>query len=717
MNWLHYLAEANLYLAVFYLAYCLLLSRETHYQLNRTYLLFSCVAAFALPVLQIGTLKTKVQAIEKPVVYAMPAQAVQETPMQMQLQTVNDYQTSAYAAQPKAPAITAAAPVVKPQLSLFDYLWYAYLAGSAVLLVMLIVRLISLLLLTQGTVSVKHGRYKIVQLPGTNIAFSFFNYLFLGDNAPATNTIITHELVHIRQKHSADVIFLELLKIVNWFNPFVYLLQNSLKTVHEYIADEHTASHENDAYTYASFLVSTAHGVGGSPITHSFFNYNLLKKRITMLNQKRSGNSARLKYLVTAPICAALLCVSTLAFTKSYNFIDLDPVKAVKAFTNKIVHPKPAAQFQQNAGNVIQPVKIETTLPDSNNAAPTFKVITQPAANITNKDKPLPPFVYDGGYTVLAHYLRKNIIYKPAADDKGGMVVVGITLDKDLKVTEPKIEISAGDKLDKLALDAFKNYKGTVNDDAGKYLKIAVYFFTDNYDIFNYKFPNMADPAGAVAITDSPYKAKLTLTGYEFDEAGGDWTWIYLKDGSALYYNKNTITDQDTKVLKDKYGYVFPSNSNGAMGWLPPVDGNKYRWVSMTVNSYLNAPYTKDFYDHVYNELQYPAQAKTDGKTAVVLAKFDLDDKGTISNVGIAKTGGEDFDNAAIDAIKSFNGTINDKAGQHTIAIVFCNAVNGTRPIVSNSFKKDGYVGELARGEEKPIKITVTKVIPVTEQK
>lgn len=175
MNWLHYLAEANLYLAVFYLAYCLLLSRETHYQLNRTYLLFSCVAAFALPVLQIGTLKIKAQAIEKPLVYAMPAQAVPEAPLQMQLQTVNDYRQSAYAAQPKASATPqAAAPVVKKQLSLADYLWYAYLTGSAVLLAMLIVRLTSLLLLMRGTVSVKHGRYKIVQLPGTNIAFSFF---------------------------------------------------------------------------------------------------------------------------------------------------------------------------------------------------------------------------------------------------------------------------------------------------------------------------------------------------------------------------------------------------------------------------------------------------------------------------------------------------------------------------------------------------------------
>jgi TonB family protein len=395
--------------------------------------------------------------------------------------------------------------------------------------------------------------------------------------------------------------------------------------------------------------------------------------------------------------------MSTLAFTKDYNWIDLDPAKAVttiKSYSEKIIHPN-----QTTTADHIVP---QTTLSDSNNVAKTFRVIEQPATIANDDDKLRPPFVYDGGYTILAHYLHKSIRYIPTANDKGGMVVVGFTLGNDLKINDPKVEISAGDKLDNLALEAFKNYKGTVNDDAGKHLVIAVYFFTDNYDVFNYKFPNMADPSGAVAITGVPFKFKVTSKGYEYDEAGGDRIWVYQKDGSCKYYDKNKLTDEDAKTLKDKYGYIFPSNSNGAMGWLPPVDGNKYRWVSMTMNSYLNEPYTKDFYEYIYNNLQYPPQAKADLKTSVVLIKFDLDQKGIINNVGIAKSGGDDFDNSAMDAVRSFNGTINDKAGQHTIAIVFCNAVNSTRPVVNNNLKKDGYVGELARGEEKPVRIIVS---------
>jgi len=73
MNWLYYLAEANLYLVVFYLAYCIFLNRDTHYQLNRSYLIFSCIASFILPVLQIGALRPvkHTQPISQ-IIYTMP---------------------------------------------------------------------------------------------------------------------------------------------------------------------------------------------------------------------------------------------------------------------------------------------------------------------------------------------------------------------------------------------------------------------------------------------------------------------------------------------------------------------------------------------------------------------------------------------------------------------------------------------------------------------
>jgi beta-lactamase regulating signal transducer with metallopeptidase domain len=298
MNWLHYLLEANIYLAVFYAGYCLFLNKETHYTLNRIYLLMSCIIAFILPVMQIGTLKP---AESGAAVHVMIKRAGTLPINNLSINTIN----------------------------LNNILFYCYLLGGLILTIVLIYKLTRLIKMAKKANIIVDNRYKMINIDDSNTAFSFFNYLFIGSNTAVNDMIIRHELVHIRQKHSADIIFLEILKIVNWFNPGVYLLQNSLKTIHEYIADEQTAAHENDVLAYSSFLVNNAYGLNGSSVTHSFFNYNLLKKRIIMLNQKRSGNLARIKYLVAVPICAAALCASTLGFSKNYALIDLSPQKLV----------------------------------------------------------------------------------------------------------------------------------------------------------------------------------------------------------------------------------------------------------------------------------------------------------------------------------------------------------------------------------------------------
>ncbi|SCW54864.1 M56 family metallopeptidase [Mucilaginibacter sp. NFR10] len=324
MNWLYYLLEANLYLCVFYAGYCLFLNKETHYTLNRIYLLLSCVISFVLPVVQIGWLKP-VETATKTIVI-IPQTAYQTTVQKL---------------------------TVQPTLTFNDILVYAYILGTIVLTTVLFIRLYQLVKLTKATKTLVNDKYKLINIEGSNTAFSFFNYLFIGTKTQANNIIIRHELVHIRQKHSVDIVFLELIKIINWFNPLVYLLQISLKTIHEYIADEQTAAQESDALSYSSFLVSNAYGLNGSPLAHSFFNYNLLKKRIIMLNQKRSGKLARLKYLVAVPICAGLLCASTLVFSKTYGFFDLMPQPEIANKKLAGTHTAPADTVK------VDPVRIK----------------------------------------------------------------------------------------------------------------------------------------------------------------------------------------------------------------------------------------------------------------------------------------------------------------------------------------------------------------------
>jgi len=350
MNWLYYLGEANLYLAVFYCCYCLFLNKETHYTLNRIYLLFSCVASFILPLIQIGWLKPAEQAVQDVVV-----------------------------------------PVAAAHFTWQDGLLYSYVTGVLIFTIQFTIKLYQLQKLTHKKPALVNHGYKLIYLEESTTAFSFFNYLFIGTDAPEAELITRHELVHIQQKHSADIIFLELFKIINWFNPLVYLLQNSLKTVHEYIADEQTAVQGTDALTYSAFLVNNAYGLSGSSITHSFFNYNLLKKRIIMLHQQRSGSLARLKYLVAIPLCAGLLCESTLGFSKTYGW-DIGPQKAaIQAPVKQVPPPPPPAPPKPHA------VKSNHKKPPPPPPAPPVAAMDKkappppPAPPVTAKGKKAPP--------------------------------------------------------------------------------------------------------------------------------------------------------------------------------------------------------------------------------------------------------------------------------------------------------------------------------------
>jgi len=163
------------------------------------------MAGFVLPVLQIGVLKPVEAVVNTTINYAVP-EYTEPLPVDSYINTKR--------------------VITEHHLTLQEYLVYVYLLGACFVLVLLMVKLFNLFKLMRNAQTVDHLKYKVVYLPESGVAFSFFNYLFIGNNAHGTNTIVRHELVHIRQKHSFDIVFLELLKVVSWFNPFVYLLQN-----------------------------------------------------------------------------------------------------------------------------------------------------------------------------------------------------------------------------------------------------------------------------------------------------------------------------------------------------------------------------------------------------------------------------------------------------------------------------------------------------------
>jgi TonB family protein len=549
MSWLHYLLEANIYLAVFYLLYFILLDKETHYKLNRIYLLVTSVLSYIIPLVQIGSLRF----------YEDGGQVI----------TIITN-----------PRFKQAGHAEATHFTLQEGVLYAYIVGAAVMLMVFIFKVFQLIKLTKTQNDLLDNRYKLVRLENSNTAFSFFNYVFIGTKVSGAETIIRHELVHINQKHSFDIIFLELIKIVSWFNPFTYLLQRSLKTVHEYIADEQTAAFENDALAYSSFLVSNAYGISGSSITHSFFNYNLLKKRIIMLNQKRSGNLARLKYLAVIPVCGGLLCMSTLAFSKSYGWINIlpannllslqtpvtknpDVLKSKKADTlirlkldtDKRIPPPPAPPKNAKSGDMVmmKDVKLSPTSSKKTKSADVVRVkLSAPltsSADVKSGDRviitdvklaqastttdikneianarakaadaqqkippPPPPFMKPlGPFASLSKYVAKYIRYPALAMENNliGSVIVNFTVTNDHKVANVSVLKGIGSGCDEEVKKVVNAFSGTINADPGNYKFAVTYYLegkeppkTASADLFK-KDPSFV---GEIIITGSPSK-------------------------------------------------------------------------------------------------------------------------------------------------------------------------------------------------------------------
>ncbi|RYG21311.1 MAG: M56 family metallopeptidase [Chitinophagaceae bacterium] len=302
MDWLYYLLEANLYLVLFYGFYRLFLQNETFYNLNRYFLLLSTLLSFALPVLQLGFLKPAYEHINGELVF------VGEIP-------------------PPPVEPPSAESLNNPFADLnWFYVFYLLIAfGFAIKLSFSIYKIIHLWMKAK-----KHnaGEITLIEVNDESTAFSFFNLLFIHPSLANQPSVLKHEMVHIKQKHSFDVVFFELIQIICWFNPIIHFIKKDIKLLHEYIADELTATADVQKHEYALFLIQNSFGLRAQPITNQIFNQSILKRRINMLNKKRTATWARLRLLLALPLTGGMLCMSTMAFTKDYGYVDLLPEKS-----------------------------------------------------------------------------------------------------------------------------------------------------------------------------------------------------------------------------------------------------------------------------------------------------------------------------------------------------------------------------------------------------
>jgi len=279
MSWAHYILQVNIYLIVFYGFYKFLLDKETYFTLNRIYLVSAGLLSASLPFLRFDWF------IGQPLAQ----------PMYTSVGQMNDY-ISVAIVQENVNRIT-----------LGNALAFLYVAGVLFFLVRFVMQLISVRIL------LKRG--------DKGFAFSFFGKKVIDVSLPEFSTINSHEEIHVRQLHSLDVIFFEVLGIITWFNPIIYFYKHSIKNIHEYLADEAAAKFQGDKEQYALLLLSSAFGVTPSNLTNSFFNKSLIKKRIYMLHKQRSKKTAVLKYGLFLPLFAVALVMSSATIRKNEKIL------------------------------------------------------------------------------------------------------------------------------------------------------------------------------------------------------------------------------------------------------------------------------------------------------------------------------------------------------------------------------------------------------------
>lgn len=458
-----YLALSSIALALFYLFYKWLLSRDTLHRFNRVVLLVVLMLSVVLPAvhLDLGTRAADfAQMLEELVV----------TPGEASLQPSFEGEGAQAVKSPLLQEGKGEAPTVLLAL---------YLAGVLFFLVRLGVGVVRNARLSRhGSERLDDGT-RLVLHDGRYAPFSWMHTIVVSRrdydaNAPM---ILAHEREHIRLGHSWDILLCQLCLAFQWFNPAAWLLKRELQAVHEFEADEAMLRSGTDARQYQMKLIETALGARFNSIANNFTHCST-KKRILMMMKKQTSPWARLKVLYVLPVAALVLLAASCDNPKE----EADAQKTSEVMSVKAE----AVPLYVVDGNVVSAEEFKNLNPDDIESMEVLKgeaatsqwgsrgengavVATTKKAASKAADEPadaepevfnvvekMPEF--EGGVQNLLQFLKANITYPEEAKKNGtqGRVVVQFVVDKDGSITDANIVKSVSPELDAEALRVVK---------------------------------------------------------------------------------------------------------------------------------------------------------------------------------------------------------------------------------------------------------------------
>jgi len=294
-SYLLFLLKSTLCLSILYLAFSILMRHETYFRLNRMVLILIVLSSAIIPFLTSPQViqpfkKVKLEPISQ-------SKTIVEVPVQS-----NDFQA---AIQLSAPASKTIRPVTIP---IKNILAFIYLTGVLVSILMLLYSIVSVLMLFRKSVKSELNGFHLMVVDNDIPAFSFGRNILIykHDYDLYSEAIITHEQSHIRLGHFYDLMLMEIMKIIFWFNPLVYSMIRDLKAIHEFQADDYTLHTGIDATNYQLLIIQKCVGHQKFALANSF-NHCQIKNRITMMNKQKTSKAGLWKVATFLPLLALLL--------------------------------------------------------------------------------------------------------------------------------------------------------------------------------------------------------------------------------------------------------------------------------------------------------------------------------------------------------------------------------------------------------------------------
>lgn len=349
-----YIIKVNVAIVLFYLLYRILFVRDTFFMVRRIYLLLSVVVSFAYPAIRLSESYIAHSAVST--------------------------QMLRYVLLPEFEVMQNNANIATPLWqSAGNVMLYLYIFVASMLLLRMLLQFASLMRIRKScTRNIILG----VNVYASNQSispFSFFDMIVINPNLHSQSEqseILAHEQTHVKQKHSYDVVLFEMLCIVLWFNPFVWLTKREVRHNLEYLADKNVITQGFDSKSYQYHLLQLSYHTPSLFLTNKF-NILPLKKRIVMMNRSKSPRILASKYLLIVPILFSLVFLSNAeSFIQSASSLNLEV--DTKISKNQL------APLQAAASNEAPSLETTNAAVATNNDTPIKQIV---------ETKPLPEVV------------------------------------------------------------------------------------------------------------------------------------------------------------------------------------------------------------------------------------------------------------------------------------------------------------------------------------